>query len=54
VLKDAVLLLVSPNRRQYLMDWLDRYIFFADRVQLTDVTDQTATFSLIGPEVTPS
>ena len=50
VLEDAVLLMVSPNRRQYLMDWLDRYIFFADRVQLTDVTDQTATFSLIGPE----
>lgn len=50
VLEDAVLLLVSPNRRQYLMDWLDRYIFFADRVQLTDVTNQTATFSLIGPE----
>lgn len=50
VLEDAVLLLVSPNRRQYLMDWLDRYIFFADRVQLIDVTDETATFSLIGPE----
>jgi len=27
VMEDAVLLLVSPNRRQYLMDWLDRYIF---------------------------
>jgi len=52
VLEDAVLLLVSPNRRQYLMDWLDRYIF-ADR-QLTDVTDQTATFSLIDQRVTPS
>jgi folate-binding protein YgfZ len=50
VMEDAVLLLVSPNRRQYLMDWLDRYIFFADRVQLTDVTSDTVTFSLIGPE----
>jgi folate-binding protein YgfZ len=50
VMEDAVLLLVSPIRRQYLMDWLDRYIFFADRVQLTDVTSETATFSLIGPE----
>lgn len=50
VTEDAVLLLVSPNRRQYLIEWLDRYIFFADRVQLADITNETATFSLIGPE----
>ncbi len=50
VLQDAVLLLVSPNRREFLLQWLDRYIFFADKVQLTDVTNETATFSLIGPE----
>jgi len=50
VMEDAVLLLVSPNRREYLLQWLDRYIFFADKVQLTDVTDETATLSLIGPD----
>jgi tRNA-modifying protein YgfZ len=50
VLDDAVLLLVSPNRRQVLMQWLDRYIFFADKVRLTDVTEETATLSLIGPQ----
>ena len=50
VLEDAVLLLVSPNRREIIMQWLDRYIFFADKVQLTDVTNETATFNLIGPE----
>ena len=50
LLEDAVLLLVSPNRRQYLMEWLDRYIFFSDKVQLADVTDETATFSLVGPK----
>jgi tRNA-modifying protein YgfZ len=50
VMEDAVLLLVSPNRREFLMQWLDRYIFFADKVQLTDVTDETATFSLLGPK----
>jgi folate-binding protein YgfZ len=49
VLKDAVLLLVSPNRREFLMQWLDRYIFFSDKVQLEDITEKTATFSLIGP-----
>ncbi|MGH7999424.1 MAG: YgfZ/GcvT domain-containing protein [Brasilonema sp.] len=50
ILEDTVLLLVSPNRREFLIQWLDRYIFFADKVQLTDVTDETATLSLIGPE----
>ncbi len=48
-MEDAVLLLVSPHRRQQLMKWLDRFIFFADKVKLTDITDETATFSLIGP-----
>lgn len=48
VTEDAVLLMISPLRRQYLINWLDRYIFFADKVELTDITEQTATFSLIG------
>lgn len=48
VTEDAVLLIVSPSRRQYIIDWLDRYIFFADRVKLQDVTSETAAFSLIG------
>jgi hypothetical protein len=50
VTEDAVLLLVSPNRRQQLMEWLDRYIFPMDRVELKDVSSESATFSLIGPE----
>ncbi|KST62970.1 CAF17-like 4Fe-4S cluster assembly/insertion protein YgfZ [Mastigocoleus testarum] len=48
VTDDAVLLLVSPQKREFLFQWLDRYIFFADKVQLTDVTDETATLSIIG------
>lgn len=50
ILEDAVLLLVSPNRREKLMKLLDQYIFFADKVKLKDITNDTATFSLIGPE----
>ena len=50
VLEDTVLVLVSPNRREKLLTWLDRYIFFGDRVKLTDVTEQTSSFSLIGPK----
>ena len=48
-LDDAVVLLVSPNRRQQLVEWMDRYIFPMDRVELKDVTHESATFSLIGP-----
>lgn len=50
ILDDEVLLIVSPNRRKYLFDWLDKYIFFADRVRLTDVTDSLASFTLMGEE----
>jgi folate-binding protein YgfZ len=50
VTDDAVLLLVSPNRRQQLIEWLDRYIFPMDRVELKDVSSESATFILIGPE----
>jgi tRNA-modifying protein YgfZ len=50
ILDDEVLLIVSPNRRQYLLDLLDRYIFFADRVTLKDVTDASATFTIMGEE----
>jgi len=48
ILEDAVLLLVSPNRCEMLMQWFDRYIFLADQVQLTDITASTASFNLIG------
>jgi hypothetical protein len=50
VMEDAVLLLVSPNRRQQLMEWMDRYLFPMDRVELKDVSGESAIFSLIGPE----
>ena len=50
ITEDTVLVLVSPNRRQKLMPLLDRYIFPADKVELEDLSDATAIFSLIGPK----
>nr|WP_310415109.1 folate-binding protein [Chamaesiphon sp. OTE_8_metabat_110] len=50
ILDDEVLLIVSPSRRKYLFDWLDKYIFFADRVKLKDVTDTLASFTLMGEQ----
>lgn len=48
ILEDSVLLLASPGMSEKIIAFLDRYIFFADKVKLTDVTEQTAAFSLIG------
>jgi tRNA-modifying protein YgfZ len=52
VTDEEVILLTAPNRRQQLLTWLDRYIFFGDKVQLADLTDTTVCFSLIGPQST--
>ena len=48
VLEDAVLLFTSPNRCQQLLTNFDKYIFFADKVQLTDASNDYAVFNLIG------
>ncbi len=50
VLEDCVLLLVSPTRRQLLLQWLDRFIFPADRVEVADVTAQCASLRVIGSD----
>ncbi len=50
ILEDSVLLLVSPGMTQKLITFLDRYIFFADKVKLADITEQTAAFSLLGAQ----
>lgn len=51
VTEDAVLLLVSPDYNQRLIEWMDRFIFFADKVELQDVTESTVAFSLLGEGV---
>jgi len=48
VLEDAVLLLTSPGFDQRLIEWMDRYIFFADQVELKNITAQTACLTLMG------
>lgn len=47
---ESVLLLTHPTCRDALLKWMDRFIFFADKVKLTDRTEETVTFSLIGPK----
>lgn len=45
---EGVLLMVSPGMAAELISWMDRYIFFADKVTLTDKTDTTFAFTLLG------
>ena len=49
-LDDVIWVLVSPNRRQSLLEWLDRYLFPMDQVELKDLTTNFAIFTLIGPK----
>jgi len=48
ILDSSVLLLVSPGYGQKLVQWMDRYIFFADKVDVKEITTHTATLSILG------
>jgi tRNA-modifying protein YgfZ len=50
VTTEALLILTSPGYDQRLLDWMDRYIFPADRVVLKTLSDTTVVFSLVGPQ----
>jgi tRNA-modifying protein YgfZ len=50
VTEDSVLVLLSPHRQSQLMAWLDRFIFPFDKVELTDISETTAIFSILGQE----
>ena len=43
-----ILLLVSPEQNEPLYQWMDRYIFPFDKVELKDLTAQYSIFTLIG------
>ncbi|MEM1425039.1 MAG: folate-binding protein [Cyanobacteria bacterium P01_H01_bin.130] len=48
--EESVALLASPEMGDRLMTWFDRYIFPMDRVTVTDCSDETVTFTLLGPQ----
>ncbi|MEM6612369.1 MAG: folate-binding protein [Cyanobacteria bacterium P01_C01_bin.72] len=50
--EDAVLVLVSPHRREQLLTWLDRFIFPFDKVELTDISSEKAIFNIFGSQST--
>ncbi|MFM7471763.1 MAG: YgfZ/GcvT domain-containing protein [Nodosilinea sp.] len=50
VTDEMLLLLPSPGQNQTLITWMDRYIFPADRVTLTNLTGRLLAFTLVGPD----
>ncbi|VVA93921.1 unnamed protein product [Arabis nemorensis] len=50
VMKNAIMLTVSPTTCQSIIEMLNKYIFFADKVEIKDITKQTCLFALAGPK----
>ncbi|KAK4378671.1 hypothetical protein RND71_000533 [Anisodus tanguticus] len=49
IMKTAITLVVSPVTRERITDMLKKYIFFADKVEIQDITEKTSLFVLVGP-----
>lgn len=45
---DSLLVVVSPQMSQQLYDWMDRYIFFSDKVTLADESEESFLFTVLG------
>lgn len=50
VLPESLLVICSPGMEQSLYDWMDRYIFFSDKVTLTNECDRTFLFTVLGEQ----
>ncbi len=48
VTEETVLLVVSAKRTQFLMEWLDQYLFPMDRVTLNNVSETYTLYTLMG------
>ncbi|CAI9103845.1 OLC1v1002417C1 [Oldenlandia corymbosa var. corymbosa] len=49
VMKNAIMLVVSPVTRERITKMLEKYIFISDKVEIKDITEQTSMFALVGP-----
>nr|GEX14601.1 putative transferase At1g60990, chloroplastic [Tanacetum cinerariifolium] len=50
IMKTAVTLVVSPSTSKSISEMLNKYIFFADKVEIQDISDKTCLFALVGPK----
>lgn len=49
MMKNAITLVVSPVTVQSIINMLQKYIFFADNVEVQDITTKTCMYNLLGP-----
>ncbi|MEB3174807.1 MAG: folate-binding protein [Cyanobacteriota bacterium] len=49
VTESALWLRISPQRREFLLQWLDRYIFPLDKVAVADGSGEYGVLTVIGP-----
>ncbi|KAK7369242.1 hypothetical protein VNO80_11278 [Phaseolus coccineus] len=50
LMKNAITLVVSPETCTTIIEMLNKYIFFADKVEIQDITKQTRFFAMMGPK----
>ncbi|XP_024960566.1 putative transferase At1g60990, chloroplastic isoform X1 [Cynara cardunculus var. scolymus] len=50
IMKTAVTLVVSPLTSGSISEMLKKYIFFADKVEIQDISEKTCLFALVGPK----
>lgn len=52
LLENELWLMVSPHKKDFLMQWFDRFLFPMDRVEISDITQKVNILSLIGSQAT--
>jgi len=50
ILEEAIWIKVSANRRQFLFNWMDRFLFPMDKVDLLDISEQYVLVTLLGKQ----
>ncbi|KAL6964379.1 hypothetical protein U1Q18_035434 [Sarracenia purpurea var. burkii] len=50
IMRNAIMLVVSPMTSGSITEMLRKYIFFADKVEIEDITKQVCLFVLVGPK----
>ncbi|KAF6152805.1 hypothetical protein GIB67_004634 [Kingdonia uniflora] len=50
IMTSAITLVMSPITCRRITEMLNKYIFFADKVEIHDITKQTCFFVLVGPK----
>ncbi|KAJ4832582.1 hypothetical protein Tsubulata_030783 [Turnera subulata] len=50
IMKNSILLVVSPSTCETIAQMLNKYIFFSDNVEIQDITKKTSFFTIAGPK----